>query len=529
MAFSKSWSAGVVIFLAAAVNLAQAEPLLESAKYVPNEFSALAVTHPQQIMADPVAEMMPWEIYDAVCKKVLGVELSHITEVVVVQRVEVAKQDTQAVVVIRLSQPYPAESVMPETRPFCDLVRDGDRTFWQGRDDVTPNFGMPDDRTLLVGAGMLLKEMWQANGNSEQVNRLLTQQREGDIYSVADGSLIGEALTPIEPLLGQLPPPLANLARAAKSITLVETWLSIRQMLDAPVKLKLKLHTEKAEDAQQLAQASEAAMDFGFQLLQSQLSQSFDPEDPLQAASGQYTQRILQQIAGQLKPTIVEDTDVQIEGSAMGQVATNGVMVAMLLPAIQAARQAARRATSANNMKQLLLAMHLYAQDHGNRFPAPANYDADGKPLLSWRVHLLPYLDQEALYKQFHLDEPWDSAHNRTLIQQRPGVFMNPMAPEPGKSVYMLVTGKNAPFTGKQGPALDDGVSRRVVLVEASEENALVWTQPGDWKFDPTKPIGGLGTYWNDSVQVGNGDGSIHRIPLDGDPDAVRTRIFGDQ
>ena len=87
--------------------------------------------------------------------------------------------------------------------------------------------------------------------------------------------------------------------------------------------------------------------------------------------------------------------------------ATTGVVVALLLPAVQAVREAARRNQSTNNMKQLGLSMHIY-HDLKKRFPPAAISDKNGKPLLSWRVAILPYLDENELYKQFHLDEPWD-------------------------------------------------------------------------------------------------------------------------
>src|SRR5205814_6093315 len=74
----------------------------------------------------------------------------------------------------------------------------------------------------------------------------------------------------------------------------------------------------------------------------------------------------------------------------------------------------AERMRSANNLKQLMLAMHNYHDVYG-RFPADIR-DKDGKPLLSWRVHILPFIEQVNLYKQFRLDEPWDSEHNKKLI-----------------------------------------------------------------------------------------------------------------
>jgi hypothetical protein len=63
-----------------------------------------------------------------------------------------------------------------------------------------------------------------------------------------------------------------------------------------------------------------------------------------------------------------------------------------------------------NKMHQIALAIGCYEQTHGS-FPS-AVMEKDGKPLLSWRVAILPLIDEDALYKRFHLDEPWDSPHN---------------------------------------------------------------------------------------------------------------------
>ncbi|HVS35105.1 MAG TPA: DUF1559 domain-containing protein, partial [Gemmataceae bacterium] len=93
--------------------------------------------------------------------------------------------------------------------------------------------------------------------------------------------------------------------------------------------------------------------------------------------------------------------------------------------AVDNVRDAARRATMVNDLKQLGLAVHNY-HDANGAFPKPAIYDKDGKPLLSWRVMLLPYLEQNELYQQFHLDEPWDSDHNKKLLEKMPKVFAPP-------------------------------------------------------------------------------------------------------
>ncbi len=100
--------------------------------------------------------------------------------------------------------------------------------------------------------------------------------------------------------------------------------------------------------------------------------------------------------------------------------------VALLLPAVQAARQAARRTVSMNNLKQIALAMLNYVEAKGAFPPAYIADKTTGKPLLSWRVAILPYLEREDLFKEFHLDEPWDSQHNKALIPRMPRVYRSP-------------------------------------------------------------------------------------------------------
>src|SRR5438093_7201056 len=87
-----------------------------------------------------------------------------------------------------------------------------------------------------------------------------------------------------------------------------------------------------------------------------------------------------------------------------------------------AANEKEARQTSVNNLKQLALAMHNYHDTYGHLPPA-ALKNKKGKPLLSWRVALLPFVEEDKLYKEFRLDEPWDSAHNKKLLAKMPKLF----------------------------------------------------------------------------------------------------------
>src|SRR5262249_18903195 len=125
---------------------------------------------------------------------------------------------------------------------------------------------------------------------------------------------------------------------------------------------------------------------------------------------------------------------------------------ALFRPLVGEARLRAARERSLNNLKQLAFAMHTYHDAH-KLLPAAASYDRQGKPLLSWRVQLLPYLEQTNLYNQFKLDEPWDSPHNKKLIAKMPPIYRSAFSRKgaEGKTVYLAPVGKDTAFSGRKG------------------------------------------------------------------------------
>jgi hypothetical protein len=209
------------------------------------------------------------------------------------------------------------------------------------------------------------------------------------------------------------------------------------------------------------------------------------------------------------------------------------IMIALLLPAVQAAREAARRNVSMNNLKQMMIAEQ-NALDTGGAFPATGDKT---KSQLSWRVRILPFIEEEALYKKFRLDEPWDSENNRALIGQMPQLFESPGVDLPaGKTCYLAVTGPGTAFDdGTKGPTVrdfTDGLSRTVVVVEADPDQAVEWTKPDDWQFDPTKLRHGLGKLRRSGFLAGFADASIafiHNDESDKAVHAMMTRAGGER
>ncbi len=201
---------------------------------------------------------------------------------------------------------------------------------------------------------------------------------------------------------------------------------------------------------------------------------------------------------------------------------------------VDRARGAAKRVQSINNLKQLALAMHNYHDTNG-AFPA-AVHAKNGKPLLSWRVLVLPYLEEAPLFEQFHLDEPWDSEHNRKLIPRMPTVLRSPLsqAAEPGRTVYLTPRGADSAFPGQTGVKLreiTDGTSNTIMLIEADDEHAVPWTKPDDWEYDPREITKGLRLLPDGGYLVGFADGSVQMLSKDIKPATLKlllTRAGGE-
>jgi hypothetical protein len=173
---------------------------------------------------------------------------------------------------------------------------------------------------------------------------------------------------------------------------------------------------------------------------------------------------------------------------------------------------------SGSNLKEVLVALHGYLDATGT-LPPHALYSKAGRPLLSWRVALLPYVGEAALYKEFRLDEPWDSEHNKKLIARIPKVYRSPKIKDsrPGLTTYLAPINKDFVFTGtSKGLRLkdiSDGTSNTVVVIDVSDETGVPWTKPADLVVNKKDPWKGLLGHYPGFVLVGMADGSVLRLP----------------
>ncbi len=179
---------------------------------------------------------------------------------------------------------------------------------------------------------------------------------------------------------------------------------------------------------------------------------------------------------------------------------------------------ARRRNQEISNLKQIGLAFH----NHESAFGClPTNgTDKAGKPLLSWRVAILPYLDHGDLYKKFKLDEPWDSEANEKLIPLMPKIYSVPDRDAPaGETYYQTFTAPEnldggspllVPGVKRQFAGITDGTSNTVAVTEAADP--VVWTKPADMAFDPKK-LPNLGNPKRDRISMVFLDGHVCTLP----------------
>jgi hypothetical protein len=225
----------------------------------------------------------------------------------------------------------------------------------------------------------------------------------------------------------------------------------------------------------------------------------------------------------------IPDLTPKVEDSRLTLALDDKTLSALLKPAVGPVRRAAFRTGSTNNLKQIGIAMFNYL-DVNKHFPMAANYDKNGKPLLSWRVHILPFVEQNQLYKEFHLDEPWDSEHNKKLIARMPQVYRSsPNLPaKEGKTTYLGVAGKDAMFPGNQPLSIrdvTDGTSNTAWVVDADDAQAVPWTKPADFEYDPAKPMAGLVGHYPGGFLALFVDASVHFLPAKVDAKTL-TAIF---
>jgi type II secretory pathway pseudopilin PulG len=479
--------------------LAQDVPPIDMT-YVLPQACLVVSARPQAIYNSPMFQMMPLEVLQAASIQHIGIDALEMDRLLISMEPPLTGPPDYSVFMSFTSDV--AGKLVPEVTKNLEEQVGSERPHFKNPKPIEPSLYFPTDTTILATSEDVLQKFLTGGITpyENNINGKLGSAAGDDLYVAVD-------VAPLRPMINmalmqaEIPMELGYLYEAPNLIKSVEFRINVSNAGTN----ELVIDANNAADAEKLEQILVKTADLIKAQANAEIARLKADADPVQQALGRYQERMLSSTYDAVMPkregekfVIFRVAGEGSDATALTTVAISGILVALLLPAVQAAREAARRNSSMNNMKQINLALHNYA-DMKKAFPAHANYSADGKPLLSWRVHILPFLEQQALYDQFHLDEPWDSEHNKKLIPLMPPEFLDPSSkwqPANGKTHYLGVVGEKMIFNGTDKgttfAGIRDGTANTIMLVQVNDDRAATWSKPDDWQFDEKNPLNGL-------------------------------------
>jgi len=484
-----------------------AEPI--DLRYVPDAAAAAVVLRPAELLATPGMESLPIEVVSAAGLKEIGVDPADVSQAMLIFGQPTMQGPPPVGVIVHMTKDYPGEDIGERV---ADLLKA------PGEIDVT----RPDDRTLWIGDSRWADAMEAADGSGQ--GALLVAMRAAKTTTHGQVFVSVEAMRPFVMQMMTMAPPLPPPLEDFKKIPGYLETIQLDVHIDEDADLVLSFDAVDEEKAVELEKLLNMALMMGRQALTAQMQQGMQQgaNDPVEQAMAKYSARILDRLFVQLKPQRDGDV-VAIKLENQGTIAASSVMLGMLMPAVASAQQTARSVEVANNLRYLGLTLMEIESEEG-RYPAPTIADAAGKPLLSWRVAVLPYLGEQELFEQFKLDEPWDSEHNIKLLPAMPEFFRNATAPSDTKTTFQLVVGPSTVFAADKPSSsiITDGASNTVLLVETDASAAVEWTKPADWKFDPKNPSRDLGGNRPDGFWAAYADMHVSNHAKDTDASVLR-------
>jgi uncharacterized protein DUF1559 len=432
------------------------------------------------------------------------------------------RREPEALVILRTSKAIDRGAFFKHTLPGARQEQiNGKILIVNAKGDTGLSF--VDEQTLAFGAVATMRGvLTRPAGRAAALNEALALAKSGKALVVG---LSAEALPPA--VRRQVPPPLQPLLEAKMATLTLD--VAGRGRID------VRLTYATPQDAQQAEQTLRAAIQEGRAYLAKGRQQyqkkvlgdgkpaTLDelPETVVALVALGAMNRVDELLAA--PPIKRENTSLhaalELPQGAPQMLSMGAIAAALLVPAVQKVREAATRSQDLNNLKQIALALHVYHDAH-KHFPPAAICDAAGKPLLSWRVAILPYLEQQDLFKRFKLDEPWDSLHNKKLIPLMPPTYACPGVPlaGPGETHYRVFVGNGAAFELAKGTHLRDfrdGASNTVLVVQTAD--SVPWSKPDEIAYDPKAPLPKFGSFY--------GDGRFHAAFADGSVSPLRLNL----
>lgn len=208
-------------------------------------------------------------------------------------------------------------------------------------------------------------------------------------------------------------------------------------------------------------------------------------------------------------------------------------LLALLMPAVLRVRREAARAADHGNLYQLGFAVGNYESTYGEYPHAIGLGDDDRRPMHSWRVAVLPFIEGHDIYNRYDVEEPWDGPSNRQLAPLMPRIYALRSNYRPGVPVAhcTVIVGLRAPFPpdrARKQDELKDRLGTTIMLAENRGAN-LHWMEPRDLNFTEMdftlgSPNGISSKY--DDPGVVMFDGSYRRLSKDISPDVLRALLM---
>lgn len=433
--------------------------------------------------AHPDLQLIPWEVMTASGKETVGADPLAITQAWGGLNL-LESPEPEFGISMQVAKPIDIANLNPD---MFDKIRTSERMPGvRVRRMFSSNLNVVQNKDqYMLGTEGALRQMMTSKDEAHPLTELIAKD-PGMVKLIV-------SVPPIRPILmnaiesnsNELPEDLIHNLR-----DMVETAEYIYVRFDGNNLSRVYVHLGAKDDAnldklsQQLQQLELRGIESVEQVLREEVESGAMNEN-LRGAWNRYLTRLKALIQSASKPQ-KQDGRLTVVMDQANSAPAAAIAIGLLLPAVQAARQAARRMQSMNNLKQHALAFHNWESAY-RKMPPRFTADADGKPLLSWRVHLLPYYGEQELYSQFHLDEPWDSEHNAALVEKIPSFFRDPRSKAPpGHTTYV------APFGGEAESStiwdldegrfanVTDGLSNTILFMSVPDSAAVPWTKPDD-------------------------------------------------
>lgn len=471
--------------------------------------------------SSPKMQRMPIEVAQAWGDEYLGMNPLAIAEIKVIVGMPSGPQPPQFGLVITTLEDFDPQKMNPQLlKPSGPVMQQDSKLYPLAIPDspVDLLLEMVNSRTALISDALMLQAMRQSPQGTGPLADLMKKNPIGSAHAQ-----IVFAAQPLRPMAQQIannPPPNVppQLRELVQGIALINAVVMRMKLDNGTFITRTEVLADDAPSAAKLHRATESAIDFIGVMMLDRIEQDVASNEPgpINDAFRAYLKRMIEETLVSFRPTLSDDR-VVLNFRADNSIATTGVLIGLLLPAVQASREAAGRMSSSNNLKQIGLAVHNY-HDAYRQLPAAAITSADGKPLLSWRVALLPFLDEMELYNKFKRDEPWNSEHNIVLVDEMPRVFSDPSLRVPpgignGLTNYHLAIGDGLlihPTNKSAFSNVIDGLSFTIMTVAGNEETLRPWTSPDYLEISLDDPLAYVQR--PNGFEVGFGDGSVRRI-----------------